>query len=434
MTLTPTPPRHRLLLLAAAAVALQAVVWAVLIPLLTAHVGYGLHDLSDVSHYLAQAERMDLGKWPYIDFGFEYPPLALAAMLVPPRNGSLSSYEYWFSLEMVVVCCTSAVVVALTAAKMWRGVARPFAATVAFAVAIAFAGALSLNRFDPLVGLLVGIAVLSLVRGHYVPAGLAVGLGFALKLTPVAILPLALVLPRGRKTAVWAAVAAIGAALLPFVPFLLKSRHAFDSVFAYQGTRGLQIESLASTPYLLSSLLGGDGIRVVVPVGGSLEVRGPGSALVAALSPLLVLTLLVVVYALVWRARDALRDRPEGIVLAALSVLLAVLIGNKVLSPQHLLWVLPPAALCVVARPPAQKATGALVFVAVLLTQVEFPAYYHQMSELGPMPIALVAVRNALLAAAFVVCLWGLWRACAAGVVAEGKAQSQRRLSTQNTW
>jgi hypothetical protein len=117
--------RHRLLLLAASAVALQAVVWAVLIPMFTAHVGYGLHDLSDVPHYLAQAERIDLGKWPYIDFGFEYPPLALPAMLAPPRDGSLATYEYWFSLEMVMVCCLSAVVVALTAAKMWRGVGTP---------------------------------------------------------------------------------------------------------------------------------------------------------------------------------------------------------------------------------------------------------------------------------------------------------------------
>ena len=78
---------------------------------------------------------------------------------------------------------------------------------------------------------------------------------------------------------------------------------------------------------------------------------GPGSAHVAALSPLLVLALLAVVYALVWRARRALRERPEAVVLAALTALLAVLVGNKVLSPQHLLWVLPLTALCLVARP-----------------------------------------------------------------------------------
>jgi hypothetical protein len=427
------PPRHRLLLLAAAAVALQAMLWAVLVPLFAAHVGYGLHDLSDVPHYLAQAERMDLGKWPYVDFGFEYPPLALAAMLIPPRDGSLSTYEYWFSLEMVVVCCLSAVVVALTAAKMWPGVGRPFAATVAFAVAVGSAGALSLNRFDPLVGLLVGLAVLALVLRRYVPAGLAVGLGFALKLTPLALLPLVLVLPARRKAAGWAAVAAGGAALLPFVPFLARSLRAFNDVSVYQGNRGLQIESLASTPYLLASLEGGNGVRVVVPGGGSLEVVGPGSAHVAALSPLLVMALLVIVYALVWRARGALRESPEAIVLAALTALLAVLVGNKVLSPQHLLWVLPLTALCLVARPLPHKIAGALVLAAVLLTQVGFPAFYYEMSQLDATPIVLVAVRNMLLAAAIVACLWGLCRVRARGDASESETQDQRRLSTQNT-
>jgi hypothetical protein len=426
-------PRHRLLLLVTVALALQAVVWAVLIPLFSAHVGYGLHDLSDVPHYLAHAERIDLGGWPYVDFGFEYPPLAIPAMLVPPRDGTLAAYEYWFSLEMVGVCCVSAVVVALTAAKMWRGIGRPFAATVGFAAAVASAGALSLNRFDPLVGLLVALSVLALVWRRYVPAGLAVGLGFALKLTPIVLLPLVLVVPARRRAACWAAVAAVGAAVVPFIPFLIESARAFNGVSAYQGGRGLQIESLGGTPYLLASLAGGEGVRVVVPGGGSLEVVGPGSAQVAALSPLTVLALLVVVNVLVWRARHALRESPEAVVLAALTALLAVLVGNKVLSPQHLLWVLPLTALCLVARPPLHKAAGVLVLGAVLLTQVEFPAFYHEMSRLEPLPIVLVALRNSLLAAAFIVCLWGLWSACATGAVGESEAQGQRRLSTQNT-
>ena len=119
----------------AVALALQAVVWAALIPLFTAHVGYGLHDLSDVAHYLAQAERVDLGEVACTSTsGSSTRRSALpAAILALPRGGTLAAYEYRFSLEMIGVCCASAVVVAITAAKMWRGVGRPFAATVAFA-------------------------------------------------------------------------------------------------------------------------------------------------------------------------------------------------------------------------------------------------------------------------------------------------------------
>lgn len=122
--------RRELLLLLIAAVALQAIVWAALIPLFSAHVGYGLHDLSDVPHYLSTADRMARGDWPYIDFGFEYPPLALPLFFLPRSDGTLAAYEFWFAVEMIATCAASGVVVALIAVKIWGGLGRPFAAAV----------------------------------------------------------------------------------------------------------------------------------------------------------------------------------------------------------------------------------------------------------------------------------------------------------------
>ena len=303
---------------------------------------------------------------------------------------------------------------------------------MAFAVAVGAAGALSLNRFDPVVGLLVALAVLALARTRFTLAGAAVGLGFGVKLAPVVLLPLVLLMAVRRRAVVLATAAALLVAVLPFAPFIVLDGGAFDAVAGYQRGRGLQIESLAATPYLVKTAIVPGSARVVVPGGGSLELHAWGTAALASASPFVVLALLSLAYLSVWRARRVLRRDPEWIALAALAVLLALLCGNKVLSPQHLLWVLPPVALCIVARPVAQRTVGVLMLAAVALTQAEFPAYYHQLQRLEAVPIAIIAVRNALLAAAFALAVLTLWRAARAGSVEAATAVSAQAQHPQS--
>ena len=87
-------PTRDLLLLAGAALALQAMAWARLLTLFTARIGYGLHDLSDTFYYLEIAVRVAYGRWPYVDFPFEYPPLALPFLLLPPADGTVATYDF----------------------------------------------------------------------------------------------------------------------------------------------------------------------------------------------------------------------------------------------------------------------------------------------------------------------------------------------------
>ena len=91
--------------------------------------------------------------------------------------------------------------------------------------------------------------------------------------------------------------------------------------------------------------------------------------------------------------------------------MLAFMCGNKVLSPQHVLWVLPLVALCLAARHPSHRAVGVLMLAAIALTQVEFPGLYSGVVALESVPLLVIVARNILLLAAFVlvvVSLWGL--------------------------
>ncbi len=402
--------RRDLLLLAGAAVALQAITWSLLLALYTSRVWYGLHDLADTPYYLAIAEQIARGDWPYLDFPFEYPPLALPFFLLQPSLSTVAAYDYWFSVGMIAVCLTTAVVVAMIAARVWDGLARPLCAAAAFAATVVAAGAITVNRFDSTVGLVVALCVLSLVHKRTTLGGVAVGLGFALKLVPVVLLPLVLVLAASRRLALRAAVAAAIAAALPFVPFLVRSPQAFSGALAGQTARGLHIESVAATPYLVWRAMTQEADVVIVPPMGSLVIGAPGTSLLARLAPIIVLGLLIFIYAVIWRARTVLRTDPEWIAPAALATMLAFMCGNKVLSPQHMLWILPLVALCLAARPLSQRLIGMAMLAAIALTQVEFPGLYHETADLQSLPLFVIAVRNVLLLTALVLGVVSMWR------------------------
>jgi hypothetical protein len=393
-----------------AAIALQAMAWALLLALFTARIGYGLHDLSDTFYYLEIAVRVTHGAWPYVDFPFEYPPLALAFLLLPPAGGTVAAYEYWFAVEMIAICSATAVVVTLVAARVWAELGRPLGAAAAYAAAVIAAGAIAVNRFDPAVGLVVAICVLALVHRRFTLAGVAVGLGFALKLVPIVLLPLVLVVAPKRGPVLRAAAATAVAAAVPFVPFLVRSRGAFNGAFEGQTARGLHIESAPATPYLIWRAMWQGAEVFVVPPSGSLVIGAPGTLLLARIAPFVVLALVVVAYVAIWRARAAVRNDPEWVAPAALAVLLAFMCGNKVLSPQHVLWILPLVALCMVARPVSHRVAGAVTLVAIALTQVEFPAMYDEIKALDALPLLIVSGRNVLLLTALVVLVVSLWR------------------------
>jgi uncharacterized membrane protein len=311
---------------------------------------------------------------------------------------------------MIVIGAVTAVVTTAAAARIWAGSARPFAAACALAVAVAAAGAVAIDRFDGAVALVLAAAVLCLVYRRWTLAGLVVGLGFSLKLMPIVLLPLVLVMARTRRGVVLATAAALAAAAAPFIPFLIHDPAGVtSSLFANQLGRGLHIESVAASPFLLVEVLRPGTVRIVPP-HASLIIGGTGIDPVMQMAPITVLLLLFVVYWAVWRTRATLRTKPEGIPVAALAAILATLCGNKVLSPQHLLWILPLVALCLVGRARLPRIAGVLILCACVLTQIEYPGMYWRQVALDTTPLLVIAARNGLLVAAFVVAVIAVWR------------------------
>src|SRR5262245_8917334 len=203
--------------------------------------------LSDVGGYQDRANSIRSGAVPYRDFAFEYPPAALPPMLLP----AYMSWSYATSFAVLMGVCGAGCIAAAASAlrAVEAGVERTWAALLAIGIAPLVLGSLFGTRFDLWPTLLAVGALAALVWERPVLSGALLGLGFAAKLWPAVLLPIALVYlwrQRGRAGALAHLVAFVAVAAACFLPFVFIAPHGLRAMFADQLDRPLQVESLGA--------------------------------------------------------------------------------------------------------------------------------------------------------------------------------------------
>src|SRR5215211_3601978 len=278
--------------------------------------------------YHHAGEAILRGKIPYRDFFIEYPPGSLLAF-VPPALFTSNKVVYTglFAIEMALVAVAALVLTALAARRLWGPWAYMIPAATFTAAALL------------LYGLILALYALCVALGgrFVLLAYASLGFGAAAKLVPaLATLPLAML----RRGAARGYVAFFGVLALFFAPPLLLASSGFIKSFAYQADRGLQVESLAA-----SLLLKLGWISRTTFDYGAIEVRGRGVEVASSLSFPLTGVLLLITALLMYREYRLGRLGVEQYPRYAAALILAYMLGSRVLSPQYMLWLLPLVAL-----------------------------------------------------------------------------------------
>lgn len=347
-------------LAAVGAAALFLVSWTLI------HHGWFERDqLVDTPVYEHYGRLIGDGEVPYRDFAVEYPPAALPVFALPAIGA-----HYRRHFEWLMAACGVGIVL-LTAASL-RALALPLElATSALglvALSPLLAGSVVLTRFDLWPSLLVAAALLALLRERDLLGGVLLALAVAAKLYPAVLVPLALAWVwrrRGRRAALeWGALVAAVVAVC-FLPFVVLAPGGVAHSLGTQLSRPLQIESLGSSALIAAHHVFGVGLRVVSS-HGSQNLAGGAADAAAAVSTVLQLAALVVVWALFARG-PATRER---LVVASAAAVASFVAFGKVFSPQFLIWLLPVVPLV------RRQAAWLLLVAALLLTQVWFPHRY----------------------------------------------------------
>jgi hypothetical protein len=83
-----------------------------------------------------------------------------------------------------------------------------------------------------------------------------------------------------------------------------------------------------------------------------------------------------------------------------------MLLSAKVLSPQYLVWIIAPAAMVLAASATRRpRWIAGLIVLTCATTHLIYPIFYSELLHFHPVGVALILVRNGLLAALAVVLL-----------------------------
>jgi glycosyl transferase family 87 len=367
---------------------------------------YRKSQIIDTPIYQHYGDAIASGQLPYRDFGLEYPPGALPVFAIPSvmrsQDGDLRGYRSGFEAEMLA-CGALALLFMLSV--LLRFDARParLAPALLFAAAAPLLlGSVVLSRFDLWPAALTAGALAALVSDRNRLGLGALGLAFATKLYPAALLPLAVawVWRRAGRREAAIGLASFGAvALAVFLPFVALAPHGVWDALTRQTERPLQIESLGAGVLLALHQMAGLGLTMRSSYG-SQNLAGAGPDALAAVQTAVQLAVLVAIW--VWFARGP-ADR-ERFVRAAAAVVCAFVAFGKVLSPQFLIWLIPLVPL---VRGRRGLAAAGLLGAALVLTQLWFPYRYWELAlEFAAFPSWLVLARDLVLVTLLVVLVW----------------------------
>jgi glycosyl transferase family 87 len=359
--------------------------------------------VTDIALYQTYGERLAGGLVPYRDFGFEYPPGALPAIVLPALvTGTVHAYRIAFVAELALV----GVVAVLLLDAVLRRLELPRRERILSLAVVALAplllGGVILTRFDLVPAALVLAALALAVAGRRRAAALVVGVGAAVKLYPAILLPpLAIdAWRRGgrRELAIVLGLAVAPVALAYIAFFALAPDGVLDSLGRQIG-RPLQIESVGAG--LLLALHQAFGMGLGWTSGsGSQNLTGTGAGVLAALQGVVQ----VVAVVLVWVAYARGPSTAERLVRYGAASVVAFVALSKVLSPQFLVWLV---LLVPLVGGPRRRTALALTAVACALTAVWFPArYWDLVRDFDPLVSWLVLLRGLVLLGLLAALTW----------------------------
>jgi hypothetical protein len=351
--------------------------------------------LNNVDYYYLGVNRM-FGAGGLGDTLREYPPLSIIVFALP----RLVSGHYEALYEPLFVVLMLVVDAAFTA-SLWRAAGRrPATGLTLWLWLLPALGPLSLARLDLVPAVLGGGALLAVAR-RPVLAGTLAALGAAVKLWPAALVPsLWLRTPLSERSARWRMLAAfllVGAATC-LVMIALAGTDRLVSPLTWQSDRSLQVESYAALPLLVAGVFSPGTWHVDFTRFLAFEVSGPGvSALLTAASvaTVAVAALLAVLWLRAARLRVVSADAVGWLATATVAL---VVLTDKTLSPQYLLWIAALlAALGVTGTDPALPRATRLMLASAVLTQLVYPTMYTWLTQINPIAVALLTVRDVVL-------------------------------------
>lgn len=318
-------------------------------------------------------------------------PMLLAKILSTPLIAVMGASGAYLIAWAVLVTVLDAIAFAVL---VGRSPSQPRRMAAWFWItALLLLGPIAMYRIDAITVPLAVIGGLWLARRPAAAAAL-LAIGAWIKIWPGALLVAAVVAARSRMRVLLTAAAVSAAVVVVLVAF-----GADAEIFGFlteQTGRGLQIESVAATPFLWLAIAGAARIEYSFDIL-TFQISAQGAdAVSAVLTPLMaVFVVLITVIGALKASRGASFARlfPP----LALSLVTTLIVANKVGSPQFQTWLIAPAVLWLVLDRTRAAAPALLVLALCALTCLIYPLSYDALLRAETLPVAILTLRNIVL-------------------------------------
>ncbi len=326
----------------------------------------------DVDLYNFWAKGLVQGIFPIDDSMWQYPPLAGIVFAIPQWivGNSLTGFIAFMAIFDLLILITllitglnrfntnstSTSFYGLSGAWFW----------VLWPIVM---GPLTLTRFDVVPTFFALLALIALSNKKVRPylSGFLLSIGALVKLWPMLLL---VIYPKAVLSKVSASF--ISTAVL-FLLFMSTWSVGFTNFLNNQSSRGLQVESIAASPFVLAKFLGKN---VEYPFQyGSLEVNAQFASQIAVMLNLLTIIVFAVILVLNYQNRlNYLNLVDKSLVIVMISISL-----SRVFSPQFWVWIGGLAALALINKETKLKKVIILLTISAFLTQLIYPGQYIQL-------------------------------------------------------
>ena len=381
---------------------------------------YGVQSVGDVGIYQKWVTQgLYYGQIPHTT-EWQYPPLVAPLLVFPQWLNDTFGVHYLTGFTAMTFAADAVV----TSMLLWTARRRnTWSGPWYWIVGVPLLGPIVYGRYDVYPALCTVVALALLGQGVLVRqsdgtprrdlnrrrwvAGVLVGIGTAIKLWPALTV---FGMPRTKRG--WQAIVTV---LVSAVVAIASMSLFFTGTMSWignQGGRGIEIESVWATPWMLAKGLNLDHVVTNRVVYGSYQIEpdghGLGSALITVTADLALVSLVLAfgLMAYWWWRRTW---RPSVTADATFVATLIFVVASRVISPQYLIWLLAVAGFCLLYKDTTQRRSAVLVLICLPLTQFEFPFDFTSFRNAQILAIVVVAVRNVLLLLATYYGFRDLW-------------------------
>ena len=326
----------------------------------------------DVDLYNFWSQGLVKGIFPIDDSMWQYPPLAGIVFAIPQWivGNSLTGFIAFMAIFDLLILIT----LLTTGLNRFK---TNFITTSFHGLSGAWfwvlwpivMGPLTLTRFDVVPTFFALLALIALSTKNVRPylSGFLISIGALVKLWPMLLL---FIYPKAVLRKVSASF--ISTTVL-FLLFMSTWSVGFANFLNNQSSRGLQVESIAASPFVLAKFLGKN---VEYPFQyGSLEVNAQFATQVAFLLNLMTIIVFAIILLLNYQNKlNYLNLVDKALVIVMISISL-----SRVFSPQFWVWIGGLAALALINKETKLKKVIILLTISAFLTQLIYPGQYIQL-------------------------------------------------------